>query len=119
MVVDKPDQLFKAFGEATRLRLLNLLAQREHCVCEFQNILGVSQPKISRHLAHLRRVGLVQTRRAGKMIFYSLAPATNALHTALLRCLRGCFTGIQFLQADRERDRQSEAILKQCGTCPN
>ena len=109
--MDKPDQLFKAFGDETRLRLLNLLAQREHCVCEFQSILRVSQPKISRHLAYLRRSGLVQTRRKGKMIIYSLAPATNAVHTSLLRCLRGCFTEISFLQEDIQRDQPSTVIL--------
>jgi len=104
--MEKPDQLFKAFSDATRLRLLNLLAQREHCVCEFQSILRVPQPKISRHLAYLRRSGLVKTRREGKMIFYSLAPAMNAVHTSLLRCLRGCFTEIEFLQKDIARDQK-------------
>ena len=108
--MDNPDQLFKAFSDATRLRLLNLLAQREHCVCEFQSILRVPQPKISRHLAYLRRAGLVQTRRNGKMIFYALAPAANAVHTSLLRCLRGCFTEIAFLQRDLARDRQRQPI---------
>ena len=73
--VDKPDQLFKAFADETRLRLLNLLAQRPHCVCEFQGILRVPQPKISRHLAYLRRSGLVVEERHGKMIMYALAGA--------------------------------------------
>jgi len=62
--MDNPDQLFKAFSDSTRLRLLNLLAQREHCVCEFQSILRVPQPKISRHLAYLRRSGLVKSCRS-------------------------------------------------------
>ncbi len=119
----KPDQLFKAFSDSTRLRLLNLLAQREHCVCEFQSILRVSQPKISRHLAYLRRSGLVQTRRAGKWVHYSLAPATNPVHTSLLRCLRGCFTEISFLRADIQRDRRSKpsqpASRKRCRSCAN
>ena len=85
----QPTDLFKAFADVTRIRLLNLLAQREHCVCEFQSILCVPQPKISRHLAYLRRSGLVQTRREGKWIYYSLTSATNAVHASLLRCLRG------------------------------
>ncbi len=109
--------LFKAFSDATRVRLLNLLAQREHCVCEFQDILRVPQSKISRHLAYLRRSGLVQTRREGKMIFYALSPSTNAVHTSLLRCLRGCFTEISFLQRDLKRDRQSKLAIKQTGKC--
>ena len=113
----QPTDLFKAFADATRVRLLNLLAQREHCVCEFQSILRVPQPKISRHLAYLRRAGLVQTRRAGKMIFYSLAPATHPVHTSLLRCLRGCFTEIAFLQRDLNRDRQAQPIFWKNDTC--
>ena len=115
--MNSPDHLFKAFSDATRLRLLNLLAQREHCVCEFQDILRVPQPKISRHLAYLRRSGLVLTRRTGKMIFYSLAPSTNAVHASLLRCLRGCFTEIDFLQQDLTRDPHSQRVLKQTGKC--
>ena len=111
-MLKQPTDLFKAFADATRVRILNLLAQREHCVCEFQSILRVPQPKISRHLAYLRRSGLVQTRRDGKWIFYSLAPATNAVHTSLLRCLRGCFTEIAFLQHDLKRDRQTKPVPK-------
>lgn len=113
----QPADLFKAFADTTRVRLLNLLAQREHCVCEFQSILRVPQPKISRHLAYLRRAGLVQTRRSGKMIFYALAPATNPVHRSLLRCLRGCFTDIAFLRRDLDRDRQAQPIFWKNDTC--
>lgn len=109
--MNKPDQLFKAFADETRLRLLNLLAQRDHCVCEFQSILRVPQPKISRHLAYLRRSGLVVEERHGKMIMYSLAEPTNAIHATLLKCVRGCFQDIDFLQRDTERDNKNKPIL--------
>ncbi|MCG3147805.1 MAG: hypothetical protein PCFJNLEI_01246 [Verrucomicrobiae bacterium] len=109
--MDKPDQLFKAFADSTRLRLLNLLAQRPHCVCEFQGILRVPQPKISRHLAYLRRSGLVVEERHGKMIMYSLAEPANPVHAALIRCVRGCFQEIDFLQRDIERDKKLKPIL--------
>ena len=82
--MDKPNQLFKAFSDETRLRILNLLAQRDHCVCEFQSILRVPQPTISRHLAYLRRSGLVEVERHGKMIMYSLAEPRAA------KCMRRC-----------------------------
>ena len=49
--------LFAALADTTRLRLLNLMAGREVCVCYFVEILGQSQPKISRHLAYLRNAG--------------------------------------------------------------
>ena len=101
--MDKPDQLFKAFSDETRLRILNLLAQRDHCVCEFQAILRVPQPTISRHLAYLRRMGLVEERKEGKWVIYSLAKARNPVHAALLRCVRGCFQKVEMLQMDLAR----------------
>ena len=57
--------LFAALSDRTRLRLLNLMDGREVCVCYFVEILGQSQPKISRHLAYLRRAGVVAARREG------------------------------------------------------
>jgi ArsR family transcriptional regulator len=64
--------LFKALADRTRLRLLNLLAAGEVCVCFFVEVLGASQPKISRHLAYLRRAGVVAARRDGKWMHYRI-----------------------------------------------
>src|SRR6267143_3522916 len=64
--------LFKALADRTRLRLISLIGDSEVCVCFFVAILKVSQPKISRHLAYLRRAGIVAARRDGKWIHYSL-----------------------------------------------
>ncbi len=104
--MDKPDQLFKAFADETRVRILNLLAQGEQCVCEFQQALRVPQPTISRHLAYLRRAGLVEEHRQGKWVIYSLAPARSAVHASLLRCVRGCFREVELVQRDTERRRK-------------
>ncbi|MBI3560174.1 MAG: metalloregulator ArsR/SmtB family transcription factor [Gammaproteobacteria bacterium] len=69
------DNLFRALSDSTRLRCLALLAAKEQlCVCELTYALGISQPKISRHLAYLREAGLVADRRAGIWIYYRLAP---------------------------------------------
>jgi len=65
--------LFRALADRTRLRLLNLLAAGEVCVCFFVEVLGESQPKISRHLAYLRRAGVVAARRDGKWMHYRVA----------------------------------------------
>ena len=65
--------LFRALADRTRLRLLNLLAAGEVCVCFFVEVLGESQPKISRHLAYLRRAGVVAARREGKWMHYRVA----------------------------------------------
>jgi ArsR family transcriptional regulator, arsenate/arsenite/antimonite-responsive transcriptional repressor len=104
--MDKPNQLFKAFSDETRLRILNLLAQRNHCVCEFQSILRVPQPRISRHLAYLRRSGLVKVSKYSKWATYGLAKPRNSLHAMLLRCIKGCFSNIDFLQRDIARGRK-------------
>ncbi len=68
-----PARFFRLLGEETRLRTAVLLhRQGELCVCELTEALGVSQPKMSRHLGHLRDVGLVETRRSGQWIHYRL-----------------------------------------------
>ena len=67
------ERLCKALADATRLRILGLLVTGEVCVCHIHESLRLSQPKISRHLAYLRRAGLVDTRRDGLWIHYRLA----------------------------------------------
>jgi ArsR family transcriptional regulator len=109
--MDKPSQLFKAFSDETRLRILNLLTARDFCVCEFQHILRVPQPTVSRHLAYLRRSGLVEEERHGKMIMYSLARPNSPVHAALIRCVNGCFQEIDFLKRDIERARKTKPII--------
>lgn len=64
--------LFAALADPTRLRLLNLMDGREVCVCYFVEILKQGQPKISRHLAYLRRAGIVEARRDGKWMHYRI-----------------------------------------------
>lgn len=63
---------FRALADETRLRLLNLMGGQEICVCYFVEVLGQSQPKISRHLAYLRNAGIVTARRGGKWIHYRI-----------------------------------------------
>jgi ArsR family transcriptional regulator, arsenate/arsenite/antimonite-responsive transcriptional repressor len=77
--------LFRALADPTRLRLLNLIADREICVCFFVEILGLSQPKISRHLAYLRRAGIVAARRQGRWIHYRLVVPQDAIASSILR----------------------------------
>ncbi len=85
---DSLDHLFRALADPTRLRLLNLIADREVCVCYFVGILRISQPKVSRHLAYLRRAGIVEARRDGRWMHYRLAmpretAAAEILHATL------------------------------------
>jgi ArsR family transcriptional regulator, arsenate/arsenite/antimonite-responsive transcriptional repressor len=95
------DVLFKGFADPTRLRLLSVLAAGELCVCDLVDILQVAQPTVSRHLAYLRRSGLVTATRDRKFAHYQLAPARDAVHAALIGCVTSCFHGIPAL--DRER----------------
>lgn len=66
------DLFFQALGDTTRLRLLNLMGEQEVCVCYFVEILDAPQPKISRHLAYLRKAGIVSARREGKWMHYRI-----------------------------------------------
>ena len=78
------DLLFRALSDPTRLRLLNLIADREICVCYFVEILGISQPKISRHLAYLRRAGIAAARRQGRWMHYRLVIPQDAVAASIL-----------------------------------
>ncbi|MGH9774884.1 MAG: ArsR/SmtB family transcription factor [Candidatus Acidiferrales bacterium] len=76
---------FRALADPTRLRLLNLMAGREICVCYFVAILRISQPKISRHLAYLRKAGIVAARPEGKWMHYHLAIPADTTAARVLR----------------------------------
>src|SRR3981189_2929227 len=86
------DFLFRALADPTRLLLLQLIADREICVCYFVEILGISQPKISRHLAYLRRAGIAAARRQGRWMHYRLVippdPVASSILNETLKHLR-------------------------------
>lgn len=95
------DAVFKGFADPTRIRILNVLAAGELCVCDIVEILELPQPAVSRHLAYLRRMGLVEATREWKFAHYRLARAVHAVHESLLDCVRSCFPGIDSLDAER------------------
>lgn len=104
------DQMFRAFSDRTRLRILSMLrraGQGELCVCEIVGVLGVPQPKASRHLAYLRRAGLVEARREGLWMYYRLAAPRNTFHQKLLDCLACCFDDVPQLARDAKKLKQS------------
>ena len=100
--------LFQALADRTRLRLLNLMASGELCVCYFIEILGEPQPKISRHLAYLRRAGLVSARRDGKWIHYSLARPADPQQASVLDAT------LNAMSDDRDVQRDRAALQKAC-----
>jgi len=94
------DHMFRAFADRTRLRILHLLAPGELCVCDLVRVLGGPQPKISRHLAYLRRAGLVTARKDGLWMHYSLSPAKGRFHAKLMECLACCLADVPELARD-------------------
>ena len=95
--------LFAALADRTRLRLLNLMDGREVCVCYFVEILGQSQPKISRHLAYLRRVGVVAARREGKWMHYRMNVPSHAGAARILREMLAVLREEKAMQTDLAR----------------
>ena len=95
--------LFKALADRTRLRLLNLMGTDEVCVCFFVEVLRESQPKISRHLAYLRRAGVVSARREGKWMHYRVAEPADAHGARVFAEVRAWLTEDREMQRDRTR----------------
>jgi ArsR family transcriptional regulator len=92
--------LFAALADATRLRLLNLMGGREVCVCNFVEILRQGQPKISRHLAYLRRAGLVAARREGKWMHYRIVAQADEAAASILAAVLASLGSDRQMQAD-------------------
>ena len=107
------DLMFRAFSDRTRLRILHLLQHGELCVGDIVESLRAPQPRISRHLAYLRKANLVLVRKSGQWSHYSLAPAKSAFHRKLLECLGKCFGEVPEIKADAVR----AAKLRESGGC--
>ncbi len=114
-VLDSIDLMFRASSDRTRLRILSVLQGGELCVGDIVEILLAPQPRVSRHLAYLRKAGLVVVRKSGQWSHYSLAPANTPFHRKLLECLAKCFGEVPELQADSAR---AAKIRTFGGCCP-
>jgi ArsR family transcriptional regulator, arsenate/arsenite/antimonite-responsive transcriptional repressor len=109
------DLTFRAFSDRTRLRILHVLREGELCVGDIVEVLLVPQPRVSQHLAYLRKANLVNVRKVGLWSHYSLAPAKTPFHRKLLECLAKCFSEVPELQADSAR---AAKIRESGGCCP-
>jgi ArsR family transcriptional regulator len=114
-VLDIIDLMFRAFSDRTRLRILHILLNGELCVGDIVEILQAPQPRISQHLAYLRKANLVMVRKSGLWSHYSLASAKTPFHRKLLECVAKCFGEVPELQADLAR---AAKIRKSGGCCP-
>jgi ArsR family transcriptional regulator len=95
--------LFKALACSTRLRLINLMGEQEICVCFLVEVLKSSQPKISRHLAYLRRAGVVAARREGKWMHYRIIEPTDSHAARIFHEVRVWLSSHPAMQGDRAR----------------
>ena len=101
--LSRPDKVFKALGDSTRLRILGLLLSGEVCVGDICESLGIPQPKASRHLAALKRAGLVEGRKDGLFVHYRFAEPTDPAERTLLSYLRHAISHLPTAGDDRRR----------------
>jgi len=99
---------FRALADRTRLRLLSLMGQDEVCVCFFVEILKTNQPKISRHLAYLRRAGIVGARREGQWMHYRVVEPGDSDAARVLKDV------MSWLATDPEMQRDRQRLIKIC-----
>ncbi len=110
-------ELFKALADETRLRILNLLVRGELCVCDIMAVLDIGQSKTSRHLAYLRNVGLVDDRRNGVWMYYTLARAEGVTHKRILEWLAEAATELPQAAADLKVLRAVQRRAERAGRC--
>ena len=102
-------QIYQCLCDQTRLRILNLLLEGELCVCHIQDILGEPQVKVSKHLAYLRRHGLVISQKKANWMIYRLPARPSRELSANLACLQDCVREDPIFRRDAEKLRQRKA----------
>jgi ArsR family transcriptional regulator len=105
------ETVLKALADGTRLRILGLLTTGEVCVCDIHDSLKISQPKASRHLAYLRRAGLVTTRREGLWVHYRLARGADPLVATIQQAVTHALGHVDIVGKDTQR------LQRQTGCC--
>lgn len=109
--LDHLERLFKALGDSTRLRILGLLLGGEVCVCHLHESLRITQPKVSRHLAYLRRSGLVDTRRQGLWVYYRLSDTGDPVVRVIRQAVAHALGHVDAIRRDADR------LEKKTGCC--
>jgi ArsR family transcriptional regulator len=101
--LDALETVFKALADRTRLRIIGLLVNGEVCVCHIHDSLGIPQPMASRHLAYLRRAGLVSTRKEGLWVHYRLADLPDPVLDAVFSAVAHAVGHASIAARDRRR----------------
>ena len=109
--IDALEEVFKALADRTRLRMLALLGSSEVCVCNIHETLGVPQPTASRHLAYLRRVGLVEVRRDGTWMHYRISTSLDPVVRAVVDAAIHALTHVPTAARDRRQLEKVTGVL--------
>jgi DNA-binding transcriptional ArsR family regulator len=116
--VKKIANIFKALSDETRLRVMKLLQERELCVCELMQVLSMSQPRISRHLSVLKNAGLVDDRRDGKWVYYSLCNGVeNKEIKTILKSLSETGNEMGVVKEDKKKLKNAVRLSELKGAC--
>jgi ArsR family transcriptional regulator, arsenate/arsenite/antimonite-responsive transcriptional repressor len=102
------EKFFVALSDRNRLRLINLMGKDEVCVCFFVEILKIPQPRVSRHLAYLRRAGIVVARREGKWMHYRIVPPSDERAARIFQDIS------DYLASDIEMQQDRSRLVKVC-----
>jgi ArsR family transcriptional regulator len=108
--IDQLEVIFKALADKTRLRVLALLGNNEVCVCHIHDSLGLPQPTVSRHLAYLRRSGLVTVRRDGVWMHYRV---TTTLEPVVQQVVRAAVKALLEIPTTNQDRKQFERAFGQ------
>ncbi len=106
--------LLKILADSTRLRILNLLTKQEICVCLIEEVLGISQPNVSKHLYRLRQSGIISCRKISQWCFYSISRSFRSQYEELLSFFAGQWKGNK---QDTEDMRKLEYLLETNDCC--
>ena len=101
--LDALEEVLKALADKTRLRILGLLTSGEVCVCHLHESLKLPQPTVSRHLAYLRRAGLVESRKDGLWVHYRVTEPTDAVLRTAVESVAHCTSHLPTTAQDRRR----------------
>ncbi len=110
-------KLMKLLSDPTRLRILMILSEKELCVCQMMGILSISQPLISRNLGLISNAGLLDERRAGKLIYYSVKKELSGPHKKIVLLLKELLKTDKMLLADLKTMKECEEFQRNSGRC--
>jgi ArsR family transcriptional regulator len=105
--IDQLEKVFKALSDKTRLRILALLGNNEVCVCHIHDSLGLPQPTVSRHLAYLRRSGLVAVRRDGVWMHYQISRSLDPMVQSVVKAAVDALSQVPATSQDRKQFQRS------------